>query len=158
MASECIYYQWKYGYYCNLANKEIDDDTVHRFCWTYNSDDCPLRKNQRSSGDGCYLTSACIRTKNLSDDCEELRILRSFRDNYLMEREDGRADIALYYLTAPRIVSRIDSTEDAVSVYNRIYEDMVRPCVEMIKAEKYEHAYHHYREYSKMLMLQYGIA
>ena len=101
MASECIYYAWKYGgYYCNLANKEVDDDTVHRFCWTYYSDECPLRKNQSSSG--CYITSACVRARGLPDDCLEMETLRAFRDGYLASQPGGREDIEEYYAKAPQ--------------------------------------------------------
>lgn len=157
MASECIYYQWNSGYYCNLARKEIDSDTVHRFCWSYNSEDCPLRRNQRSS-DGCYLTSACVRAKHLPDDCKELQTLRAFRDNYLKLREDGEKDIREYYEKAPLLVEKINASEKSSSVYNRIYEEMVLPCVKLIEAQEHESAYQLYKEYSSSLMAQWGIA
>lgn len=156
MASECIYYAWKYGgYYCNLANKEVDDDTVHRFCWTYYSDECPLRKNQSSSG--CYITSACVRARGLPDDCLELETLRAFRDGYLASQPGGREDIEEYYAKAPKLVCAIDHSSKAESIYEKIYSEMVQPCVKLIQEQHLEKAYTLYKQYSVNLMQQFGI-
>lgn len=45
--------------------------------WTYsNSKD----KSSLKESSGCFLTSACVKYKGLSDDCKELTELRQFRD------------------------------------------------------------------------------
>jgi hypothetical protein len=53
----------------------------------------------------CFLTTACCELVGLPDDCFELRALRRFRDDVLAATPGGRADIALYYERAPRILS-----------------------------------------------------
>lgn len=49
----------------------------------------------------CYLTTACMKhlQKDFDDNCEELTILRWFRDNFV-----SNDDVAHYYAVAPVIV------------------------------------------------------
>ena len=88
---------------------------------------------------GCYLTSACVEYKGLSDDCYELTTLRSFRDNYVAKLENGGALIQKYYETAPTIVQKINKAENKNEIYNRMY-DYILICVEQIEKENYENA------------------
>ena len=47
MSKECVFYEWKGGsFYCNVAQRDINDEIVHRYCWTYDSEECPLRKKK----------------------------------------------------------------------------------------------------------------
>lgn len=35
MPKECVFYEWKGGsFYCNVAQRDINDEIVHRYCWT----------------------------------------------------------------------------------------------------------------------------
>ena len=71
-----------------------------------------------SSGtDGCYLTSACVVAQHMPDDCEELQILRSFRDHYLANQPGGMEEIEQYYAIAPRIVASIHQRADAAFIW-----------------------------------------
>jgi len=97
-----------------------------------------------SSGDGCFLTSACIKARNLPDDCEELTIMREFRNTYLNETETGKALIKEYYEIAPGIVEKINKQPDANSIYEHIYEDVLS-CIKKIKNNQYEDAVSIYR-------------
>ena len=47
------------------------------------------------------FTTACVKSKGLSDDCIELSTLRKFRDEYILNLENGEKDIKEYYDTAP---------------------------------------------------------
>ena len=110
MAEECEYYYYDSGYSCRLkrekeGNSSIDSDTVYKYCWGYHYENCP-RYKARSSG-GCFLTSACVEAKGLTDNCRELMVLRTFRDTYLKNRECGCLDICEYYHVAPTIVEKI---------------------------------------------------
>lgn len=113
-----------------------------------NSSSNPSTGEVQSNG-GCYLTSACM--KNMQDDfddnCEELRILRWFRDNFV-----SKEDIEHYYKTAPIIVEAIDELEDCNSIYRYIYNNVVKECVESIKKEDYKFAYSRYK--SSILVLE----
>lgn len=75
--------------------------------------------NDNNSG-GCFLTTACTEAKGLPDNCIELETLRHFRDNYMMNTPDGKADIAHYYKMAPSIVNAINNSPDAKK-YGRVF-------------------------------------
>lgn len=110
-----------------------------------------------SGTEGCYLTSACVAARGLPDHCEELQTLRSFRDGYLSEQPGGREEIARYYTLAPGIVYSINQRADATSVWSRIYEEMIAPCVEMISAGQNEQAHQLYKAYSLRLEVLYSL-
>lgn len=53
----------------------------------------------------------------MPDDCEELQILRSFRDHYLANQPGGMEEIEQYYAIAPRIVASIHQRVDAAFIW-----------------------------------------
>lgn len=161
MAEECAFYYYDGGYCCSVkrahsGSASIDSDTVHRYCWGYHYDDCPTYKKEKDSGGGCFLTSACVEAMGLPDDCRELTVLRHFRDTYMRGSEQGQADILEYYMIAPAIVDRIRERGNSRSVFERIYRDLVLPCVELIDAGRNEEAYGKYKDYTLMLKTTYG--
>lgn len=93
----------------------------------------------------CYLTTACIQAKNLPDDCEELTLLRQFRDNYLVKKKSGSELIDLYYQYSPMIVRTIEEDEDKDLIYRYIYT-VIRKCVDAIKKGELEDTYKIYCE------------
>ncbi len=97
---------------------------------------------------GCYLTSACMihMQENFDDNCEELTILRWFRNNFVSDE-----DIEHYYKIAPIIVEAINELEDSFSIYKYIYDNVVNPCVQAIKNEDYQFAYDRYKN-SKLIL------
>ena len=107
-----------------------------------NSSGNPSTGEVQSNG-GCYLTSACIRhfQDNFDDNCQELIILRWFRDNFV-----SKEDVEHYYQVAPVIVSAIDNTNHQDIIYDYIYETIVYACVEAIKNSNYDFAYNRYKE------------
>ena len=111
--------------------------------------------HSNSGSEGCYLTSACVAARGLPDHCKELQTLRSFRDNYLTQQPGGPAEIAQYYATAPRIVETINLLPDAMEIWNRIYEELVKPCVQMIYANKNAEAHQLYKSYATKLAHSY---
>lgn len=161
MAEECRYYYYESGYCCALkrqkeGNSSIDSDTVHRYCWGYHYEDCPRYKSAHSSG-GCYLTSACAEAKGLGDNCSELLILREFRDNYLRNTEDGDKEIAEYYITAPLIVKKIKEQSNSKAIFDRIFAELVEPCVLLIKTGNLAQAHQIYKNYTLKLKEEYKI-
>ena len=78
--------------------------------------------------------------KNFDDKCEELTILRWFRDNFVSQE-----DIKHYYVTAPIIVEAINTIENNDKIYNYIYENVISVCVNAIKKGDYEFAYNRYK-------------
>jgi len=89
---------------------------------------------------GCFITTACIETKALQDDCYELTTLRDFRDNYLLNTLGGRAIIEEYYKVAPKIIYRINQSVNKGSIYASLYENLVAKSVNYIENNEEEKA------------------
>lgn len=150
----CPYYWYNYNSFaCRKSGKDVNEDTYYKYCRNYDYDDCPIYKGNDTSG--CYLTSACVEAKGLADNCRELTVLRAFRDGYMRSTATGAADICEYYHTAPAIVEKIKALPNAKEIFDRIYAELVLPCVEMIESGKNEDAYRTYKNYTKMLQTQY---
>lgn len=149
----CPFYWYNNHYACRKTGKDVNDDIYYKYCRNYDYDDCPIYKGNDS---GCFLTSACTAARGLPDDCRELTVLRTFRDGYMQTLPDGKSDIQEYYRCAPAIVAVIDSLPDAKSVWDRVYSELVRPCVEMIDSGRYHEAYTAYKSYTKYLQEVYS--
>ena len=136
----CAYYTFRSNdYYCLKKGDYVNSDVYQRYCKNYSYDECPIYKGNPDSG-GCYLTTACVEARGLPDDCEELTILRDFRDNWLKKQPGGAEEIAEYYATAPRIVAEVNKRADAREIWNGLYDLLVAPCVQMIQAGAMEQA------------------
>lgn len=149
----CPYYWYNNHYACRKSGKDVNEDTYYKYCRNYQYDDCPIYKGNDVSG--CFLTSACVEAKGLPDDCHELTVLRTFRDEYMHTTETGAADICEYYHIAPAIVERIKLQPNSLDVFENIYEQLVCPCVALIEKENKQEAYRIYKAYVKKLQLLY---
>lgn len=89
---------------------------------------------------GCFLTTACVEYKGLSDDCEELTLLRKFRDEHMKLTETGRVQVEEYYRVAPLIVKAINESVHKEQTYAQIYATVCL-CVALIKKCEYEKVY-----------------
>ena len=107
-----------------------------------------------SSSSWCFITTACVRSRGLEDDCEELMLLRNFRNTYLLGLEQGSDIIAQYYKIAPAIVASINKSPDAKEIYDSLYH-VIRLCVEKIKQDRNEETFHIYKQMIMDLMRQY---
>lgn len=125
--------------------KEPHDESIHI---NINYEKGTFTINEKSNGEktstdcSCYLTTACMRNKmsQFSDKCEELLILRWFRDKFV-----SKEDIEHYYQIAPIIVNAINELENNNEIYNLIYENVVSVCVTSIKNGNYDFAYRRYK-------------
>lgn len=151
----CPYYWWDNDYACRKTGKPVSEDVYYKYCRNYDYRDCPIYKDESSHG-GCYLTSACIESCGLPDNCTELTVLRNFRDNWLKKQPGGLEEIAEYYAVAPRIVEQINAVVDAGAVWKEIYENIVIPCLAYIQHGEMEQARKLYREEARKLELRFG--
>lgn len=157
----CDFYYYDHGYCCSIkretsGDSSVNSDTYYGYCRSYSYEDCPIYKRKKDSSGGCYLTSACVEAKGLADDCRELSTLRRFRDGYLTNAEGGKAEIDEYYRIAPVIVNHIKERPNALAIFDKIYMELVLPCVEMIDAGENERAHQLYREYTMGLKALYA--
>lgn len=106
--------------------------------------------NQPASYDedwDCFLTTACVKYKNLSDDGPELTKLRFLRDNHILKTKEGKELVATYYQIAPEILKKINSLDNKNDYYNHIYEQLVLPSLTLIDTGKYSEATEYYSCY-----------
>lgn len=106
----------------------------------------------KSSGSGCYLTTACMQhyADKFDDNCYELFILRWFRDTLVT-----KSDIKHYYEIAPAIVEKLNELPDSTQIYNYIYENVISACVNAIKMGDFEFAYNRYKNSILALEAEY---
>jgi len=112
-------------------------------------------KNEKDGKGGgkdkkCYLTTACVEHHGLPDDCQELRVLRAFRDGWLVVQPGGEAAIEAYYRKAPSIVEAIDASGMAVSLYRRMFR-VIQQCVRAIEDQRPHEAWRTYAQLVRVL-------
>lgn len=83
-----------------------------------------LDSEDSSNSSGCFLTTACIESAGLPDNCHELTVLRQFRDTMLNQNEKGRNLIKQYYNEAPRLVIEIKNSPNKDTILNSILRDV----------------------------------
>lgn len=147
---------WGPTYRCEKTKENVltGSSLYENYCrWSSKHKECPHFKPVDSGG--CYITSACTEAKGFADDCEELMILRDYRDHWLSSQPTGEEDIQTYYQIAPRIVKAIRETNAPVEVFSVIYDELVLPCVELIKRGSNIEAYSLYKSYTEKLECKY---
>jgi hypothetical protein len=98
---------------------------------------------------GCFLTTAACIFKGLPDNCEELVILRQFRDEYLSNSVSGQALVLEYYQTAPQI-SQMMTEQDMLYIFS-----MIQQCVALIKENNNEAALSLYKSAFRVMRNKY---
>lgn len=138
---------YKFDYYDRSTYGNTKHNSTHVNAdlnenWSRVDNDRDNGTKTKSSGSGCYLTTACMQhmKENFDDNCVELMTLRWFRDNFV-----NNDDIKHYYEVAPSIVDKINTLPENQKVYLWIYEKIVAPCVNAIKQGNYEFAYSRYK-------------
>lgn len=116
-----------------------------------------LRSIKEKQSSPCYITTACVTMKGLLDDCEELTVLRDFRDTYLINKPNGKDLIAMYYTRAPYILGNIHKRrkEEEDMILENIY-GIVRECVDAILSGDNEFAFRTYCDMVVKLDEEYG--
>jgi hypothetical protein len=103
----------------------------------------------------CFITDSCVKANHLPDDCEELTIIRNFRDSILVQTVEGRKLVGRYYEYAPIISERIKSEENSLEIYQNLYQNLVLKCVDFINKGKPKEAELTYRKVVEELELKY---
>jgi len=148
MANHCEFYEYRSSWlsgkdWCRYKEQEVSQEVYKKYCEYYSdSKNCPFKTS--SSSTTCFLTTACVAAKNLPDDCYELETLRSFRDSYVKELENGEEIIKEYYNIAPKIIEAIEAEGNSTAIFNQLYDKLVIPCVQYIEDDKKDEAYELY--------------
>ncbi len=85
----------------------------------------------------CFITTAICQSLGKDDDCQELVQMREYRNNVLLNEEDGKALIYEYYRIAPAIVKKIDATAESSEVYRRLYMTYIKPILRHLNQKEY---------------------
>lgn len=103
----------------------------------------------------CYITTAVCESLGKPDNCYELETLRKYRDGYLAYQADGKQLIDEYYDIAPTIVNRINKQENALDIYESIYQSYLSPCIEKIEQQENEECKRIYASMMQDLQAKY---
>jgi hypothetical protein len=103
----------------------------------------------------CFLTTACVRYFGLPDNCEQLTILRNYRDTYLGASDEGRELVEEYYRIAPVLVRKINKDSKRAGIYTYIY-DVIRRSCDFIGLNDYQGAEKAYRAMVHNLSARYN--
>lgn len=83
---------------------------------------------------GCFITTAVCEATGKPDDCEELTVLREFRDSYVTSQYPELLE--QYYREAPGLVEALkqQASLNKQWYWNHLYVRYIKPAVEFIKA------------------------
>ncbi|MBU2104642.1 MAG: hypothetical protein KKF67_02625, partial [Nanoarchaeota archaeon] len=91
----------------------------------------------------CYLTTACVDSMGLNDNCLELNVLRKFRDNVLLPSISQV--VKEYYAMAPDIISAINDKDNSKEIWENVYKDITR-AVSLVFRGDFNRAFNHYQQ------------
>lgn len=106
----------------------------------------------------CFITTATCTALGKGDQCEELQLIRWYRDSYLMLEEDGVELIKEYYRIAPMIIEKIDNKKESKAIYRRIFQEYICKCYKLISNRNYKKAKEKYIEMVMDLANKYGVS
>lgn len=105
----------------------------------------------------CYITTAVCESLNKGRDCEELQLLKRYRDEYLAGTKEGKSLITEYYNIAPTIVKRMEREADRDEKYRYLWDHYIRDCISMVRAERFEECRNTYVQMMEELKTKYLI-
>jgi hypothetical protein len=95
---------------------------------------------------GCLVSTAVCKALGKADDCDELMILRNFRDQYLLRTHEGRKLVEEYYNISPALVDELTSQSRVDPlIFERIYAYHLVPVVRAISKGQHEIAISEYK-------------
>ena len=94
----------------------------------------------------CYITTAACQYRGMEDDCEELNLLRAYRDTYMMSAPQGAQMIHDYYDVAPSIIKHINRRSDCRVIYDDLWERFIDPCITDIREGQLQECLETYTE------------
>ena len=140
---------------CQNLFREVDmaQTECHNcgYPWAVQGGNCP----NCGASNGCFITTAVCESLGKNDNCDELELLRSFRDQFILKMPNGKAEIDYYYLISPNIVSNILEQDDSEILLKRIHNNYIEPAIALIKHDKNYEAYLMYKKMVSDLTLKH---
>lgn len=116
-------------------------------------------ESTRSSSDDslCFITTAVCRALHKDDDCQELMVMRHFRDDVQTKNPLLREMIREYYRVAPKIIECIQNSGKADIVYQKLWADDLCPILQNLQHHAYRQAVLGYIAMVERLSHRYGV-
>lgn len=146
----------------NRLKSKIDRDKIRtQTSTTYSSSTNYSTKTttttSRSNDSWCFLTTATCLALGKGDTCEELQLIRYYRDNYLVLDQDGESLIYEYYQMAPKIIEKIEAEANSQLVYITLYNDYIKQVYDYLTRQQYIQAKQLYIQMVKDLYQKYEL-
>jgi len=107
---------------------------------------------------GCFITSAVCTALKKPDDCEELMLLRAYRDQIKQESDSTSRLIAEYYRVAPKIVDCIDQDPQSVKIYRDLWDNDIAETCNLVRNGKHAEATRRYIKMTVGLCKKYDVS
>jgi hypothetical protein len=104
------------------------------------ANDTKTQTVQQSTG-GCFITTAICENVGLDDDCEELQVLRTWRDSFLKSTTSGEKLVQVYYTLSPMLAQRLRDCKRGQVISKQLFTLFILPAIQAIKAKDDELAF-----------------
>lgn len=108
-----------------------------------------IRNNSSICTYSCLLTSSAVNALGKEDTCEELELLRKFRDNFIQNHYPKYID--LYYQVSPFLIEKINQRKDKKRVYETLWENYINPTCDLIRDLRLDEAFYQYKDSIRFL-------
>jgi hypothetical protein len=98
----------------------------------------PCTDGTGTSGSDCIASVAAEKFSKDADN--KLNELRAFRDNWLLQQENGQALYELYYFLSRPLVAEIQGRANQEAIWEDLYYNGFSPCLELIQQNRYDDA------------------
>ena len=127
----------------------------------YNSNERYISRTEKKApkrSSGCIITTAVCNALGKGDDCEELMMLRDYRDD-IKEKNPVIADlIEEYYRIAPLLIKKIDECKNRIDIYKNLWRNFISLTCNMIYNKNFAAATSKYIEMVVLLCEKYDVA
>lgn len=131
-------------------NSKEKYDSTKSYATTYTS-------SYSGSKRGCFLTTATCLSLGKEDDCEEIIAFKKYRDQYLINDEDGPGLIREYYRIAPEILKKISDKGNEKEVFQQLYDRFIAVGYQFLLQENYVKAKETYIQMVEYLCNTYNV-
>lgn len=92
----------------------------------------------------CLITSTALKSMpEFDDNCNELNLMRKFRDNFVATKYPDYLE--MYKGISAALIHRIECRKDSTSYYKMIWKRYLIPCLSKIESFDLEGAFHKYK-------------
>jgi len=152
----CSYYTFRQNdYYCTKKGDYVNSDVYYRYCRNYSYDECPIYKQQDSSG--CYLTTIVCKVLGKKDNDLVLNVMRNFRDNVLQTNPDYYDILRDYDMIGPSIAKAIELDENNKQLSSGLYNNNLSEICKAIMCGEENMAVDSYLSMTSGLIDYYGL-